>query len=148
MRIEVGVSYDNKTLEQYRPRDDDVSWELVASGYWSETAFHSGHIAYYLAQIKQGCWILESVERNACLDGVTEEDVEEGRLNDDQLQALWQKGLDEARNEERRTIVAVCTGARDGIEAEEVAQLLYDRVCEAGGTQIDEPDEADGLLSL
>jgi hypothetical protein len=43
-----------------------------------------------------GVWLMKSVERNADLDDITEEDIEEGALNDDQLQALWGRTLYEA----------------------------------------------------
>ena len=68
-------------------------WELAISGRWSESPYHSGHIAYYVRRIAGGVWLMKSVERNADLDDVTEEDIEEGALNDDQLQALWGRTL-------------------------------------------------------
>jgi hypothetical protein len=58
-------------------------------------------------------WIMEAVERNTCLDDVTEEDVEDGRLNDDQIQALWNMTLEEAQRQQFCRIVAVCEGGDD-----------------------------------
>jgi hypothetical protein len=55
-----------------------------------------GHIAYYVRRIAGGVWLMKSVERNADLDDITEEDIEEGALNDDQLQAVWGRTLYEA----------------------------------------------------
>ena len=43
-----------------------------------------------------GVWLMMSAERNADLADITEEDIEEGALNDDQLQALWGRTLYEA----------------------------------------------------
>ena len=75
-------------------------WMLAISGYWREDQFHSGHIAYYLACIGPGDWILDGVERNAILDDVTQEDVDAGRLDDDQIQAMWGMRLEEAQDAE------------------------------------------------
>jgi hypothetical protein len=44
-----------------------------------------GYIAYYMLHIAGGVWLMKSVERNADLDDITEEDIEEGALNDDKL---------------------------------------------------------------
>jgi hypothetical protein len=74
-------------LEARRPQHT-VEWQMVGSGRWSEDIYHSGHIAYFMANIGPGEWLLESVERNTELDDFTEEDVEEGWLNDDQIQAM------------------------------------------------------------
>src|SRR5262245_24893992 len=99
MKIETCVSDPDDVLEKYRPRARRVRWDLVASGYWSEDMYHSGHIAYFLARLGPGRWVLDAVERNTELDSVTEEDVEEGRLNDDQIQAMWGQTLEEAQND-------------------------------------------------
>ena len=41
-----------------------------------------------MLRIEGGVWLMMSVERNADLDDVTEEDIEELALNDDQLRAI------------------------------------------------------------
>lgn len=137
----------NPSLERRRPKEP-VNWQLVASGVWSEDRHHTGHIAYFIANIGTGEWLLEGVERNAELDDVTDEDVEEGRLNDDQLQAMWGMTLEEARGIEHRQIVASCSGANVEWDARHVAAMLYRAVCKGGGKAIDEPDSAEGLLDL
>ena len=137
----------NASLESRRPTET-VDWQLVASGAWSEDRYHTGHIAYFIANIGAGEWLLESVERSTELDGVTDEDVEEGRLNDDQIQAMWGMTLEAARDAERRQIVASCSGANVGWDAGRVAALLYRAVCEGGGKTIDESDSAGGLLDV
>ena len=146
MDIEVCVSSPDDELEKYRPRTDAVRWRLVVSGYWADDVYHSGHIAYYLTRVAPGHWVMDAVERNAVLDGVTEEDVEQGRLNDDQVQALWGTTLEEAQARRYQRIVASCTGAPARMSAAKVAAALYDRVCDAGGKTITEPDDEPGLL--
>ncbi len=91
---------------KYKAYVSGTRWELAISGRWSESPYHSGHIAYYVRRIAGGVWLMKSVERNADLDDITEEDIEEGALNDDQLQALWGRTLEEAQNEEFVEIVA------------------------------------------
>ncbi len=146
MKIETADT-SNPKLEALRPAED-VNWRLVASGYWDEDAYHSGYVAYYIASTGPGQWVLESVERNAELDDVTDEDVEEGCLNDDQIQAMWGKTLEEAQNAEYRVIVAACSGASLDADAKEMAAVLYRAVCDAGGKEISEPEDAEGLLDL
>ncbi len=146
MKIETAGTAQS-TLESRRPKAT-VKWRLVASGFWSEDMYHSGYIAYYIANTGPGEWIMESVERNAELDGVTEEEVEEGRLNDDQIQAMWGQTLEEAQNAEYREIVAACSGANPKIDAKEMAAVLYRAVCSGGGKEITEPDTAGGLLGF
>ncbi len=119
-------------------------WMLVASGYWSQDEYHSGHIAYYIASPVSGCWVLEARERNAILDDVTDADIEEGRLNDDQLQALWGQTLEEAQNAEDCRIVAWAEGVDCVYTAKDLAAVLYRAVCEEGGNEITEPDGRGG----
>jgi hypothetical protein len=88
---------------------------------------------------------MDGVERNAELDGITDEDVKEGRLNDDQIQAMWGMSLEEAQNAEYRRIVAVCFDAPPESSSKEIANVLYDAICEAGGKVVEEPDSV-GLL--
>lgn len=137
----------NAELEWKRPRQP-VNWLLVASGAWSEDRYHSGHIAYFIANTGPGEWVMESVERNAELDDVTEEDVEEGRLNDDQIQAMWGMTLTEAQASEHRQIVATCSSASAGWDSKSAAAALYQAVCKSGGKAIDEPDRTGSLLDL
>jgi hypothetical protein len=140
-------SDDQADLEARRPKKS-VTWLLAASGMWSEDMYHSGHIAYYIANPKPGCWVMEACERNAILDNVTEEDVEEGHLNDDQIQAMWGQTLEEAQNEEYRHIVAWAEGVDPDCTAVEIAAVLYRAVCESGGNEITEPDSSKCLLEV
>jgi hypothetical protein len=90
MKILTNLSADScDVLKKYRPTADSQDWDLVASGFWTEDMYHSGHIAYFITRAKDRVWVLDGVERNAELDGITEEDIDEGRLNDDQLQPLY-----------------------------------------------------------
>ena len=132
-------------LESLRPAQRP-DWQLVISGDWSEDRHHSGFIAYYLANTAPGQWLLDGVERYAFLDNVTQEDIDEGRLNDDQLQALWGISLKEAQSADYRQIRALCSGASEDLTAREIAKILYAAVCEAGGFEVTEPDNAEGLI--
>lgn len=123
-----------------------VQWMLVASGYWSEDMYHCGHIAYYITNPAPGCWVMEARERSTIFDDVTEEDIEEGRLNDDQIQAMWGQTLEEAQNAEYRYIVAWSEAVAPDCTAEEMAAVLYRAVCEDGGKEITETSDRDGLL--
>lgn len=134
-------------LESLRPARN-LDWQLVASGFWSEDTYHSGHIAYYIANIGPGSWLLDGVERNAILDDVTQEDVDQGQLNDDQIQAMWGMTLEEAQSKECRRIRAACVSANEALSARAMAEILYRAVCDAGGIEIDEADEIPALLDL
>jgi len=135
------------SLEAHRP-EASVQWQFVASGFWYQDMHHSGHIAYYIANPRPGCWVMESSERNVILDDVTEEDVEEDRLNDDQIQAMWGQTLEEAQSVDHRRIVAWSEGNAPDLNAREMAAVLYRAVCERGGYKIDEPDDYEGLLDV
>ncbi len=124
----------------------DVPWELIASGTWADDMYHSGHIAYYLANPQPGAWVVESLQRRAVLDAVTDEDVEEGRLNDDQIQALWGTTLEEARDHEYRQIVAHVSGWDTSLSAAEAASILYWAACDSTRKEISERDDSHGLL--
>lgn len=145
MKIDTSTS-ESDSLEARRPAMP-IEWQLVKSGFWAEDTYHSGHIAYYLAKVGSHEWIMEGVERNVELDGLTEEDIDEGRVNDDQLQAMWGMTLDEAQSVEYRKIVAVCSGAALDAGVQEIATILYRAVCLAGGKQISEPDERRSILA-
>ena len=133
-------------LEQYRPAEADVNWQLVIAGRWEEDRYHSGYIWYFVANIGPGIWILDGVERNDNLDAITEEDVKNGRLNDDQIQAMWGMTLEEAQNVEYRCIVAIWDNAPKEAGAKEVAVELYKAVCSNDGKEVTEAHDIGGLL--
>ena len=88
---------------------------------------------------------MKSVERNADLDDITEEDIEEGALNDDQLQALWGRTLEEAQNEEFVEIVAAWLDAPRKTFTIDAAKMLYEALRAHDAIMVSEPDR-DGLL--
>jgi hypothetical protein len=146
--ITVGVGDPlERSLEPMRPAGR-VEWELVIGGRWDEDPFHGGHVEYYLAQVSPGHWLLDCVERNADLDDVTQDDVDDGRLNDDQIQAIWGMTLEEAQAVEYREIVAACSGVPADADPRRIARMLYKAVCEADGKRVTEPDGRRGLLRL
>ena len=148
MKILTNLSGDSDDfLERFRPEVEPEDWELVASGFWSEDMYHSGHIAYFITRAKDCTWVIDGVERNAELDGITEEDVEAGRLNDDQLQAMWGMSLEEAQNQEYRRIVVVIEDAPHDMKAKDAAKLMYEEIRKNRGKLIEEPD-LDGLLEI
>jgi hypothetical protein len=120
-------------------------WELAIDGFWSDSPYHSGHVAYYVLQHASGAWLLKSSERNAELDGVTEEDVESGALNDDQIQAMWGTTLEKAQQEIYEKIVAVWIKPPLLVTSTGAAKALYVFIAESGGKEVDEPGD-DGLL--
>jgi hypothetical protein len=132
-------------IESLRPAEAP-DWQLALSGHWSEDSHHSGHIAYYVANTGPGQWLLDGVERNAILDDVTQEDVDAGRLNDDQIQAMWGRSLEEAQCSEYRRIRAACSGAPDHLSAREIAAILYRAACEADSPEVTERDDSSGLI--
>ena len=147
MKILTSFSQNSdEELEQYRPVNESQDWQLVASGFWSQSIYHSGHIAYYITK-HNDIWLLDGVERNTELDGVTLEDVEEGRLNDDQIQAIWGISLEEAQNQEYRQITALIKDAPQEIDPTIAAKLLYDEIRKNDGKIIEETD-TDGLIAL
>lgn len=120
-------------------------WELAIEGFWSDSPYHNGHVAYYVCQHESGSWLLKSSERNAELDGVTEEDVEAGALNDDQIQAMWGKTLEEAQEEIYEEIVAAWIKPPASVTSKDAAKALYEFIAASGGKAVDEPGD-DGLL--
>ena len=124
---------------------DGLKWELATGGRWEEDMYHSGYISYYVASLGDGRWVMQSVQRNGELDGVTQEDVDEGHLNDDQIQAMWGMTLEEAQEAEFTQIAAMCSGASPDADALEMAEVLYRAVVREGGMEISEPDGG-GLL--
>jgi hypothetical protein len=118
-----------------------LEYSTVVSGYWSEDRYHGGHIAYQIARTPKGAWVMRSEVRNALLDDVDEEDVRKGRLNDDQLQALWNTTLEEAQNSRYHEVVAIGIGADHDASEDVIADQLLAAVERAGGAMVDEPDE-------
>lgn len=90
-----------------------------------------------------GEWMLDALDRYADLDGVTEEDVESGRLNDDMLQVLSGMSLEEAQDYERREIVVVCNGVPETMQPQEVVKIMFKALLKSGGKMISEPYEVD-----
>jgi len=132
-------------MKRYDPSLTRRGWELALAGYWRQTIHHSGYIEYYVRRHSARVWVLKSVERNRDLDGVTEEDVERGALNDDQLQAMWGLTLEEAQRQKWQEIVAAWTNAPAGASPLEAARVLYEAVRARSGKVIDEAED-EGLL--
>jgi hypothetical protein len=59
---------------------------------------------------------------------------------------LWGISLKEAQSADYRQIRALCSGASEDLSAREIAKILYAAVCEAGGFEVTEPDNAEGLI--
>lgn len=118
-----------------------LDWQTVACGSWREDTSHNGHVEYRIAQSAVDQWMLESVERNADLDGVTEEDVEAGKLNDDQIQAIWGMTLEEAQAQEYRRIVAICNEVPAHIATDDLIRQVFDQLAKSGGKLITEPGD-------
>ena len=133
-----------ESLEHHRPVGD-VEWLFVASGYWSQDVYHSGHIAYYLAKTAPDEWVMESVERDSESDDAGLDDVEVGSIDDGERES--QSEPVEGDDWSFQRIVAVCWGAPLDARPEDIAGALYRLVCNAGGNAIDEPDDVDGLLT-
>ena len=146
MNVQICVSNPDDELEKFRPSNESL-WELVASGKWYQTPYHNGHVAFYIAKSNDGVWLLDRVERNACLDGVTEEDVRAEALNDDQCQAMWGMTLSQAQKQKYSRIVAVCEDAAEDADAKKMANLLYDEVRKKCAKVVGEPDDY-GLIDF
>jgi hypothetical protein len=136
-----------ENLEEYRPGNPDQHWDLVASGFWGEDMYHSGHIAYFITRNDDGIWVMDGVERNAELDDVTQEDVDNCALNDDQRQALHgYESLDAAKNAVYRRIVAIIKNAPDNLTAPFAAVHLYRMLERYSGKIIVESDKKGFLI--
>lgn len=131
-------------LEMYAAPGDGKGWELAIAGYWSQGRYHGGWVGYYIQNPEPGTWVMKSVQRNGCLDYVTEEDVENGALNDDQIQALGSRTLEEAQDATFEKVVAVIVGAPPDLALKEAARRLYRTVHNNDGLVVNEPEE--GLL--
>ncbi len=94
-----------------------------------------------LANTSKGVWVLRCTDRNAELDSVTQEDIDAGRLNDDQVQALWGMTLEEAQSQEETLVVAVCEDAPEDVTAKKMAEVLYEAVEENNGKIVDGPTD-------
>ena len=89
---------------------------------------------------------MEGVQRNAMLDGLTQEDIDEGNLDDDQIQALLGTTLKEAQSAKYSEIVAVMLVAPSDIPTEKAADLMYNELIDAGGKVIEEVEDY-GLIA-
>lgn len=123
---------------EYRDVRRNRGWHLAIGGFWSQGPYNSGYVDYYVRRRRNGDWLLKSVERHGCLDGVTQRDVHNGRLTDDAIQALWGKSLKEAKKLRWRKLVAVWTNAPKDITVSAAAKLLYYAVCARERCRLDE----------
>ena len=139
-QIVTACAFDSPSLDEHFAGTNPDGWKLVAESDWSESMYHSGHIAYHVQRNAAGAWVMRSIARDPCLDDVTEEDVEEGALNDDQFEALGDMTLEEARAQEERKVIAVWLNPPQRASRRAAAKLLYDAVVAAGGIDI----KADG----
>lgn len=144
MKIELLDAYSGQGAHDMF--DDAGPAQLVIAGHWSDSPHHSGYIDYYLYKIGK-TWVLESSERNTDLDGITEEDVEEGALNDDQIQAMWGMTLEEAQNQDYRCVVAVCRDAPDSADSRTMANKMYLALDRNDYKLVNERHDDEGLLA-
>lgn len=61
---------------------------------------------------------------------------------------MWGQTLDEAKNAEYRSVVALAEDVDPDCTASEIATVLYGEVCRKGGYQITEPDAVEGLIKF
>ena len=133
--IKICVDQPDDELEVYRSDNLEVDWSYLVEGYWGEDTYHNGFICYTAAKTSNGNWLLDATSRNACLDDLTQEDIDEGEfINDDQAQAIHDfRGLEAAQSHTYSRIVAVGLGLPDGPY---IAEKLYKAVVEGGGKEI------------
>jgi hypothetical protein len=133
--IKICVDQPDDELEVYRTDDLEADWSYLVEGYWGEDTYHNGFICYTAAKTSNGTWLLDATERNACLDDITQEDIDEGEfINDDQAQAIHDfGGLEAAQSHTYSRIAAVGLGLPDGPY---IAEKLYKAVVEGGGKEI------------
>lgn len=133
--IKICVDQPDDELEVYRSDDLEVDWSYLVEGYWGEDTYHNGFICYTAAKTSNGIWLLDATSRNACLDDLTQEDIDEGEfINDDQAQAIHDfGGLEPAQRHTYSRIAAVGLGLPDGPY---IADKLYKAVVEGGGKEI------------
>ena len=120
--------------------------DLVVEGYWAQGMYHGGFISYWLYN-KGDTWILESLESNRELDGLTQEDIDEGSLSDDQIEALADMTLEEAQAERWECVVAVGKNTDPSWSPARVAALLYGSLDGAAHKLVSEREDDYGLLS-
>jgi len=145
IKILTAVSDFKDTVADYQQVASPNQWRFVLSGTWYGGYGNPGHIAYYVQRTPSGAWLLQAVERNAELDFVTEEDVAEGALNDEQRQAMWGMTLVEAQALRYERIVGVLLESPRNLSAKSAARHLYRAIEQAGGKVVAEPDD-EGLL--
>lgn len=121
-------------------------WHLVIAGHWEQGPYHSGYVEYHLARLGPSDWLMQCVHRPGMLDGVTEDDVDEGLLDDDQAQAVWGFTLEDAQAKEHSEVVAVCTDADPSASEVDIATAMYDAVCRHGRHEVSETLDVDCLL--
>jgi hypothetical protein len=134
--ILTACAFDSPSLDEHFAGTEPDGWKLVAESDWSESMYHSGHIAYHVQRNAAGARVMRSIARDPCLDDVTEEDVEEGALTDEQFEALGDMTLEEARAEEERKVIAVWLNPPKRSSRKAASKLLYDAVVAAGGMDI------------
>ena len=88
---------------------------------------------------------INALHKHSLGPGFPKPDIEEGALNDDQLQALWGRTLEEAQNEEFVEIVAAWLDAPRKTVTIDAAKTLYEALRTHDAIMVSEPDE-DGLL--
>ncbi|MBN2858846.1 MAG: hypothetical protein JXK93_01120 [Sphaerochaetaceae bacterium] len=146
MKITTVKDFYDDELESFCEVQGRGEWTLVVSGYWGQDMYHSGHVAYYMRETVPGTWVLQAVQRNTELDGVSEEDVEEGRLNDDQIQAMWGMTLEEAQYQIYEHIVAVVQEVPVRASRRKIAKALYSAALVIGAYAVEESDDKESLL--
>lgn len=150
MKENIGeIIYDSGYLDEYSIKNRNNNHRFVLSGHWHESPYHSGYISYYIDKNEDGVWILEGVSRDNSLDDVTDEDVENGNLNDDQIQAMWNyETLEEAKEAaaaEYSSVIVILKNAPSGLAEVRIAEILYAEVIRNSGKVIMDVDK-EGLL--
>ncbi|MEE4382800.1 MAG: hypothetical protein V2J02_12445 [Pseudomonadales bacterium] len=145
MQVFLCTDQPDDVLEAWRTGTRDDDWQLVIDGFWNQTPYHSGHVSYFLQKRRDGIWVMDQVQRPAVLDGVTQEDVDEGLLNDEQIQAMWGTTLEEAQARRYARIAAVLIDAPADYSPADIATMLYRCIGIANGRIVDEV-RFEGLL--
>lgn len=122
MRITLLPSGPDTALESHRPRRR-TDWQLVTMGFWSESPYHGGAIAYSLANPKPGTWLLQSGE--------------------------WSEEEDELREEtDYHRIIAVAEDVPAGHDAVKMAKMLYEAWIAAHPAKAVSEQDTSGLLDV
>lgn len=135
MKIEVRGNRPDDALESHRPKA--AEWHVVISGRWEQDTYHSGWAEYSVARAGPGKWVMDCMEWHGDLDNLTQEEVDAGDINDDQLQQLGSMTLEEAQAIRYHRIVAFATGVPETMTAEKIGELLHKAVLEDGGYEIE-----------